>query len=1262
MIHPSTWFTTLLALGSLLLPATRVAAVQTATVQPATTLQATRSHRDSLIHELVASDDLARGDADAWLTRVVDLLLQPHDSAEALDEAALLILSVRAGEMREPRAFLSALERLAAANSLKARARQRLYSMLRDHRLAHMDHSALERAQRTDQFPDFVSAIRILAPLPGPEPVQNGVNLFVDPGFDGSHIGLRGVPIEWRTASRGNLRGDLAPSDWVYPLEGWALLAFEFDSKTERPAAVEILSRGSWAQNVMPYLMSAERPWRSVASDPSWIYAVNGDAPVRVDPVIEEIDPAILVNTVLRAGRNRVLIWCRPDTYPVFGVRVLVPDVDDGSACAGRTLELEPLTSADLARDSHRLGTGPIGRPPQIESLQKRLERELSTPMSAQSMALLGVCLAYDSRPIAGLEYLRRAAAAADGDFALDSLYARYLNDAPYLPEVWRRSAARTLFKALSARGESLDVEMHIARTEALEDHEEEALARLERARELFPVSPEPLLQLARVFPGLEMHFQAQSALDAALTLAPHAGSVLEAVIEDATSDGLHQRAVALRMQRIEARGADAEDLATLSQERASAGDSSGALDALREARMRAGGRRYTQNLADFCWARERFDEADAEYARLSEMYPRGIGALLSRGDIALRRGDPQRALAFVEQALSLDPSSSGARQRALALGLPDRTEELFARWRADRSAVLANYPRDRWKDSVVRVLDSQVVRVFKDGSTVQLTHEIVQVKDLEGCKREGTQQIHGDVEKLVTIKGDDGSELEPVDVEGEYVMPGLKPGDFIERAYRNTTSAGEEGLRVLHSWTFESLAEPFYLSRFVVILPRGHAYDLVQHEFDGTHEVLLDGDEEIHVFETRDRDRLQHEPGIPPLRRIAPWVQFGRHSDVIAEAQWRLFEQARLGTRVTPEIRAFAERTTTGVSGEEARAIALYDAVRRTVTKPNTNSALAATATLLSEAGNSAFLYASLLQAAGIDHELCWSRDIAPESDPDRDDPFPSVDRWARRLLVLVKPKDGAWAWCDTQLRALPYGKILGNASRAEVLTKRGLVHLPEVTPENGPGLNLTFDLTVSSDGSAQAGLRPDTTGNLGYANKDRFRELPESKRKTDAARMFGAFLPGFELVEFESPGIDTDEPLAFVGRGRVRKFLDQTDAGWTTRLPMPPSNLTPALAGGEGRRQFPYFFAVPFSMNSKVHITLPAGMSLVEAPPRTSESFHGCTYELTLDTEDDGRLTLTRKLSLAPFIIPAEEYDAFAQFCARIDAAERVPLRFAQ
>jgi hypothetical protein len=304
--------------------------------------------------------------------------------------------------------------------------------------------------------------------------------------------------------------------------------------------------------------------------------------------------------------------------------------------------------------------------------------------------------------------------------------------------------------------------------------------------------------------------------------------------------------------------------------------------------------------------------------------------------------------------------------------------------------------------------------------------------------------------------------------------------------------------------------------------------------------------------------------------------------------------------------------------------------------------------------------LYAALLDAAGIEHELGWSRDASPEASLTPDDPFPSPQRWQQRLLVLVKPKDAGPSWCDLSVHDLPYGRILGNASRAEVMTTHGVVSLPELSPDGVRGARLSIALDVEADGGAKATIDYEQTGNFGYVNKDRYKETPEARRKADGGRMFAGLLSGFELSTLETPGLDDDEPLSFVGHGRVAKFLDQSDTGTTAKLPMPPMELTNGLAGGEGERKFPYYLRNSFQSETTVEITLPAGMHLADGPPALSEESHGCRYELTTDASTPGKIRITRKFELEPFLLQPEEYPGFAAFCAKADEVERVPLRF--
>jgi hypothetical protein len=126
------------------------------------------------------------------------------------------------------------------------------------------------------------------------------------------------------------------------------------------------------------------------------------------------------------------------------------------------------------------------------------------------------------------------------------------------------------------------------------------------------------------------------------------------------------------------------------------------------------------------------------------------------------------------------------------------------------------------------------------------------------------------------------------------------------------------------------------------------------------------------------------------------------------------------------------------------------------------------------------------------------------------------------------------------------------------------------------------------------------------------------------------------------------------------VRTFLDDDGGSLTCALPLPELELTASLAGGEGVRTLPYFHSEPQVQSDLLRLTLEDGLDFAELPPTHSAEFHGGRYVLAFEREGDRVLTVRRELLLPPFVIPADEYAIFAQFCARVDEAERAQLRF--
>lgn len=1209
----------------------------------------------SFARELLSTVGGGRGDAFALRA----LELAKSETQHPLAEIALELAWAERENLADPAAFDRALSTLDPA-SFDAPARARLATLQAFETLVHTPAEALTRERDRDWFPDHLSRFRLLAPLIGPDPSSAGLDLASEASYASTaeHArALRGRPALWIDGQRSAALPFVQPDSWVEPIEGCGLLCFEFEHPAGGAGYVEIDTRGSDAARTIDGLAARGVPWTASVHDPRWWLSIDDAPPLEIDPVAAEQPRRMHVPASFRAGANRIAIFVRLGAGASYALRIL--------DARGEIVRVRPL-----ARSS-ALGSRPAASasaPAAFEDGETRLRRAASSPYAR---ALLGLHLCLDERAEEGVELLRGAMEAVPDDARLALLYARWLSNAPYLPDVWKRARARAIWERLSTQAELPETEIALARALVREDQEEDSIRHLQRAVQLEPRSPAPWTELSRVYPRLEMTHAAESALGRALSLAPADGQAQWLAAQSAANQGLLTRATQLVRERMRARGAFSNDWSELAGHLSDAGDVVGALAALEQAALRGDHGEHEFENAHFLALRGRVKEADQLFADLARAYPLWSEPVLERAHLARRAGDGKRERELLAAVLEREPAHLEARERWKALTGGERTEELFARYRADREQVLAGYDRERWKDSVVRVLDSQVVRVFRDGSQEVLTHEIVHVKDLQGCEREGTQRLGERVERIATIKAQDGRELEPVAVEHEYVMPSLQPGDMVERAWREQADAPERGIERLNNWFFASVEEPFFLSRWVVILPRGMELELKQGQFDGKHEIIEDGDDVVHVFEARERDRVEPEPGAPSTRDFLPWVAFGRTLDVLARAKEQSFEELRLATHVTAEIRAAAAEHTRGLQGDLARARALYAFVREHIREPDTSSTLSATASLLAEEGNPAHLYLALLEAAGVPAEMVWSRDRDPAGDPDRGEPFPSPTRWQGRLLVRVLPRDAQPSWCDLTVRGLPYGELLGNAPRAEALAKDGVRELPPLELEQRVGSTMTFDFEVAADLSAKAKLRISSSGNAGYVGKDRLRETPEAQRKALLTRVFGQLVPRFELESFATPGLETskdDQPLALEAQGRVKSFLDETASGLTLKLPFPPVQLGASLAGGEGERHLDYVLPSAIVSLIDARITLPAGMHLVDAPPRTLESFADGRFELTIEAvpssagESRSELHIVRKLLVPPFRIPAAEYGAWSAFCAKVDEVERVPLRLAR
>jgi tetratricopeptide (TPR) repeat protein len=750
----------------------------------------------------------------------------------------------------------------------------------------------------------------------------------------------------------------------------------------------------------------------------------------------------------------------------------------------------------------------------------------------------------------------------------------------------------------------------------------------------------------------------AESAVVEALALAPNCPKVLSERARVLDAHGQGTRAIEMRLAALRAAGVTSSGaLRQVADRFLALGEPERALELLREGVARDDDRAGRWALAQMLASLERHDEADALLAELAARHPDWERPCMLRADIALRRGDLAGELAALREAVLRRPALREARDRLYALTGEDETRAFFAREGADVDAVLAAYDDTAQQESVVHVLDHAVVRVFPDGASETLTQDVWRVRDLAGCEQLGRMRPDGEVLRLAVVKPD-GSEYEPVR-SGGYVMPNLKPGDFVVSVRRSADDA--PGNRVVRpgSWTFASSDQAVGRSRYVIAGPETLPLWLVERQFDGSHESEAWDDSLVHRFETVDRARVLPEPHAPPPTWFLPWVEFGMDADtdaILAGMTAGLVEPAR----VTPEVREAAAAALAGVAGDTARARALHAFVNDRLDQRGWGSA---TAGLLEREGNAAYLYGALLAAADVPHELVWSRNVSPASDSEPDPAFVEGNYWRRKLLVLVEPRDGEPAWCDMDSKLLPYGELLGDApgAPAVALPSRRLLTLADLPLSERPALNTEMSIRVLPDGSAQVDATLAFQAAPGWVLKEPVREIPMAIRKNWVTQMLSQIVPGVDVAEYSIPGLDdAEQTLSIRGQGRVPTFLDDDGGALTCKLPFPPLGLAANLAGGEGPRRLPFFLDEPVVQANFVRMQLDESLTATSLPAGLQEEILGGSYELSVESDGGRDLTIRRRIALPPFALPASGHAAFAAFCQRVDEAERGVLRF--
>lgn len=665
--------------------------------------------------------------------------------------------------------------------------------------------------------------------------------------------------------------------------------------------------------------------------------------------------------------------------------------------------------------------------------------------------------------------------------------------------------------------------------------------------------------------------------------------------------------------------------------------------------------------------------EQALELARAArERFPLETNLLEKLASLEESAGHPGRALEVLEALLELEP---GRLQLADYLRTRrgqsedrfwEEHDERLEAW-LDRIPPAEQYPR---ADSLA-VLDIAVLRLYPDGSSREYTHQAFRLLSEASRESLANMRTRGEILALRTLTPD-GRSLEPVNAlgQGAYVMPGLEVGATIEVAYA-TRNRGTRSWRVqngpfyFQDFTFK---QPFLLSRYVVILPRGLDIEVVERNLrerdpelfarvERREEQREDGTRVL-VYETRSAPRLEPEIRMPDRDELIPSVRLVERRNWLEVAEY--LESSLLGiTRPTPRLESFLDSVRADLPAGSTPA----DLVRALHARINDlvksqQGPRAADGILLERSGNRTVLFKALIDLAGIPAHWVFARpreELAPSSELARPGPELFND-----LLVLVEPPESEPAWVDLSARLAPFGKLpyslqLGTAL---VLKPGGPTFrtIPGASPEeSAEELRARLELGALEDDPRGARVELSLISHplASYANKNRLKDIDEHRRGLILQQVSNSIFPGARVktgtfTDIEKPGVPFRVDLEL----EAPRLLDRAGDDLVLRPVLQPLSMVRSFIRSP-RRRHPYHFRAQVVRRDQLEVHLGEGFAEVRLPADAVLTSPLGSYSLSFERRGD-RLVIERETHLRPSRLPVEDFDDLLEFCREVDRLE--------
>jgi tetratricopeptide (TPR) repeat protein len=626
---------------------------------------------------------------------------------------------------------------------------------------------------------------------------------------------------------------------------------------------------------------------------------------------------------------------------------------------------------------------------------------------------------------------------------------------------------------------------------------------------------------------------------------------------------------------------------------------------------------------------------------------------VLDKADLLLAAGQRKEAIRYLAETIEKNPDNLFDLTRTSeALG----GAELFADYRKRGSEVIKAFEAKKpdYTEPEVLVLDYTVVRIFPDGSSAELTHNILRMQSQESVDRNGEFAVPDGARllSLHTVKAD-GRRLEPdpIPEKTTWSLPTLSLGDYVEfeTVRGEAPSLGFPGGYLGNRFYFKSFEVPFDHTELVVILPegmepvidpRGPAPKLVRQTKDGL--TIL------RWAEHESRPMLE-EPGSVATREYVPSINLGikANFDQYIESMRDLLSDKDV---FDPEAKELADKL---VGDAKAPASVRAEKLFRFVTdqiEPTDEVFGGAAAMLSARTGSRERVLRYLLTLSGVESEFALVRGAEADHTTAQ---LPDPETYGYFALRVTSEKGPLWLHAGA--RHAPFGFLPPQLRDEEALLLNASAEKTR-TPDTSALDSREIDAKIglSREGKAEIAIRETHRGQSAVSWRNDLDEVPEAELSARFDESYAAnVMPGERLksVSFENRD-DPEAPFVIAYTLEVESLGHRV--GDELRIPpLLASSLQSAFARRDSRTTTA-LVAPGATSTIRITVEAPEGGKLLTVPKATKASFAGASFELAIANKGPRSLELTRSLRLPLMRVKPEEYGAFAQFCRSVDLAE--------